>query len=265
MSSFVSFSWLEHVDWKTKHTVFGYLREIHKITFIDGSLMALERYHYPQLIAYISLSYFCEMEYFAKPGYKTKISNNKRTITKYGGIGFDNVTYCNLQIPSTSNMVFNWTFQINKFGFFDPNHSYYGNYDFGMYFGFVSQRNLPNDAVLCPLLNNTEYGNCLKYGIMNDGSKSIDGKWVHSSMIECQKGFRFGFNDDVIMITLDLSSCEIIGKNINSHGKQHNKDRETYYVLFKDIEMKANLNYSLIISMLHIDATVTLMDFTQET
>eukprot|EP01084_Bolivina_argentea_P299913 517020_1 len=97
---------LKQINNRTKHSVFGYVREMHD---------KLSLPNVPILISYLCLSYYYHNEYFAKSGDEVEILNDKMSIKKIAGhCDYNNTTYCNTWIESTSNKIAKWTLKFQS-------------------------------------------------------------------------------------------------------------------------------------------------------
>eukprot|EP00483_Globobulimina_turgida_P012286 UN12308 len=73
---------------------------------------------------------------------------------------------------------------------------------------------LKKSANLLPPSTDSKY---LKYGILNHGAQILNGKVVNFNKAEWKESLRFGYNGDVISITLDLLQGKIFGTTINDY------------------------------------------------
>ena len=182
----------------------------------------------PDLICLVILLFFMEREYFDKTGKDCKISDDKLSVWKSKeGYNYDNTTYCNQWIPSTSNMIYRWKFKINSI-------------ETQILIGITSNDDCQNEDFT---LHNKES----TYALASTGDWRIENGIVLEEDVE---GMEFVVGNEVTFI------LNFIEKKILF---QVNDEKEI--ILFKTVKANEDLKYKLAVCLLERTDKITLIDF----
>ncbi len=227
-------------DHQVKSMVFGYIREHESSKSIN----------IPSVISYICLKYHFINEFFDKAlNNYFEISNDKKMITNIGGT-IDHTIYCHQWIPTSSNIMVQWTFFIKKM-------------QNGMYVGLASNdKNINKDFCI-----NAAQAPC--YQLQNTGdryykSNGDDISWMDAKppYYICEEPDHFypliGTNlrwksGDTITFILDLNDQnDVFCIEINNQPRQ---------VIFNKITKGIDIKYKMALQMPVKDDCVILKSF----
>ena len=220
MSTTFNLSEAKKADDITKLLIFGYIRNQCNVHRISTNI--------PDLICFIILLYFMEQEYFDKPGKGCEISEDKLSITQNTGYGYNSTTYCKQWIPSTSNLVVTWTFQIEYI-------------DLQMLIGVTDNADCTDKDF--SELNTT-------YALGSNGDWRIgDGTVIDEDVAEME----FSTGDEIVFI-LNLVERTILFKV---------SDKEKI-VVWNDIKVSEEIEYKLAVCLRSNVNKIKLIDFSKE-
>ena len=212
-----------NADESTKLLIFGYVRDINNKMKISNNI--------PDLICFIIILYCMDEEYFDKPGQHIQISEDKLSMIRSSGIGYNNTTYCKQWIPSVSNMIITWKFKVE---------TYTGTILLGIA-GNIDE--FQNDDF-------TDYGNDTApvYALSNNGvwesTKSDTTKF---------KSWAFSDNDEMTFI-LNLKDGNI-SFQVNNDKKQ---------MIWSNIKMGQEIKYKFAIVLFKEYTKISLIDYGQK-
>ena len=125
---------LKSVPNKSKHAVFGYIREMEQQLALSNI---------PVMINYLCLGYYFHGEYFEKAGDDLQILNDKMSVKRISEpierIKYMNTAYGKRWIQLNSGEIFKWKFRIDSFG------RWYGKWETKLFIGIVSRDDRIND------------------------------------------------------------------------------------------------------------------------
>ena len=211
-----------NADDSTKLLIFGYVR--------DNNIKMRISNNIPDLICFIIILYCMNEEYFDKPGQNIHISDDKLSITRISGTGYDNTTYCKQWIPSISKMIITWKFKVE---------TYTGTILLGITANFDT---FQNDDF-------TDYGNDIApvYALSNNGV------WESTQSDKAFKSWAYSANDEITFI-LNLKDGNITFQ-VNNDIKQ---------IIWSDIKMSEEIKYKLAVVLFKMNTKLSLIDFRQK-
>ena len=212
-------------DENTQLTVSGYMR--HSQTLLPSNENPY--YTIPDLVTYILLAFYCQREYWDDIAKECVLSEDKRTITRTHGQGWENTSFVNIEVDSMEQCVARWYIRIDKA---IKRH---------IMIGIVGDRTNTDQG----LVGKYDYG----YWGNNGHAKYGGAGWF-------SYGALFGQNEfyDVICCILDLKNKEISWcKNGKNQG-----------IACRNIEYRKGLKYRLGISMYFGGSSCSIIKFQKD-
>ena len=207
----------KEVDEITKLIIFGFIRNMQEL-----------KVYIPDLICFMIMIFYMEKEYFDKAGADYKISEDKLSMTRIKGEGWNNSAFFKNWIPSTSNVIIKWIFKATKTE---------GNVVMGI---------TTDDSYL-----NKDFTNMSSAKIYAFSSHG----WFNSDKMNDIKIHDVWFKTgDTMMLILDLKQRDIFFQ-INDGDRKH---------LWSNIQIGDEIKYKFAICLRVAGDIITLTDFSQE-
>ncbi len=225
MSSFLKL--LSKVDTKTKATVYGWIREAE---------ISLQIAQIPMMLSSICILYYRDEEIFDTIAKHTKLSQNKKCVTKIGADYECNCNYGLTEIASNSDYICRWDLKIIK-----KSESVRG----GIRVGISSIRKSGDFWKICKEITTGIY-------MYSSWRRKLDP--FEDLDNNCWKlyGKRFGEND-IVSIILDLKRQQI----------RYLVNGEDQGIANRNVQKSDEIKYQLLVVMAMSDDCVEIMNFTK--